>query len=327
MPPQNKDMFQFCVSAPIDELLHQCGSALTQVLNTSKIDELTDLSNTLNTLSNIVKLSKIMIESNIPSQYLELCKANDLSYKNAALMVLTEYTNLSQLELLDFLNKTAVIGDDLWKPYAENPDNITSEMLDKFYNDCGEHHLYLERYYTSMVVHLGPAVRGFIANFAKQIGGKCFDFGGGIGNLTSAISNLGHDNVYLIETDNRQLDFVKWKDEKCGIKNINYIGSDEIANFFEMKETFQFGVALELLEHVMNPPELMESLASLIAPNGYLFLSSSFHVYPHPGHLKSNVQYTDKEDEILKPFGMIRVHFDNPGLPFLFNWKLFQKIN
>ncbi len=105
MPPQNKDMFQFCVSAPIDELLHQCGSALNQALNNSKTNELEDLSNTVNTLSNILKYSKIMIESNIPSQYLELCKANDLSYKNAALMVLTEYTNLSQLELLDFLNK------------------------------------------------------------------------------------------------------------------------------------------------------------------------------------------------------------------------------
>ncbi len=200
-------------------------------------------------------------------------------------------------------------------------------MLDKFYDDCGKHHLYLKRYYNSMIIHLGTAMRGFVSSFANQIGGKCFDFGGGIGNLTAAMSKLGHQNVYLVETDTQQLEFVKWKDEKCGIKNINYIGSDKVVDFFKMKESFQFGISVEVLEHVINPPELMESLANLIAPGGYLFLTSSFHVYPHEGHLKSNVQYTNKEDEILKPFGMDRVHFNNPGLPFLFNWKLFQKIN
>jgi 2-polyprenyl-3-methyl-5-hydroxy-6-metoxy-1,4-benzoquinol methylase len=161
---------------------------------------------------------------------------------------------------------------------------------------------------------------------AQQMGGKCFDFGAGIGNISATMAKLGHDNVYMVETDQKQLDFVKWKDQMCGINNMNYIGSNEIESFFESnKEAFEFGVSVEVMEHVMNPPALLEKICSLIKPGGYLFLTSSFHIYPHPGHLKSNVQYTDKEEEILKPFGFERAHFDSTPIPFLFNWKLFQK--
>jgi SAM-dependent methyltransferase len=197
--------------------------------------------------------------------------------------------------------------------------------LNNYYNQCGNYNLYLERYFSSLNISLATALIGYIALVAHEMGGKCFDFGAGIGNLSSTVAKLGHENVYMVETDQKQLDFVKWKDKKCGINNINYIGLDEIEHFFSLQESFQFGAAIELLEHVIDPIGLMEKLGSLIAPGGYLFLIASFHVYPHAGHLQSNVQYTDKEDEILKPFGFKRVNFDNPAIPFLFNWKLFQK--
>ncbi len=327
MPTHNKNLFQFCTSAPIDELVHQCGSSLTNALNTSNMNELVDLSNTIETLSNIINLSTIVIESNIPSSFLEKCNTSKLSIKDASLLLLQEYANLSQNQLLDFINISDTLSENLWKKYVSDPDNITSEILDNFYDDCGEHHFYLVRYFQSMNISLGAALRGYIAHFAQRLGGKYFDFGGGIGNLTATISKLGHDNIYIVETDEKQLDFVKWKDNKCGIFDINYIGANEIDDFFELhKESFHFGTAIELLEHIIDPPSFLEKLTTLIAPGGYLFLTSSFHVYPHPGHLKSNVQYTDQEDELLKPYGFVRAYFDEPSIPFLFNWKLFQKV-
>lgn len=328
MAQESENMFNFCISGSMDELLHRCGSDLTRILGTSKIEELTKLTNKIDNLSNIIRLSTVVLESNIPSTYMEICKSTNLDIKDAALLTLSEYTKLPQAKLLDIISNANSIGEILWTQYVKDPDAITQELLDGYYNQCGNYNLYLQRYFSSLNVSLGTALIGYVALVANEIGGKCFDFGGGIGNLSASMSKLGHKEVYMVETDTKQLDFVKWKDKKSGIENINYIGLDEIDNFFDSHQaSFRFGAAIELLEHVMDPPALMEKLGSLIEPGGYLFLVNSFHVYPHPGHLKSNIQYTDKEDEILKPLGFVRAEFNDPAIPFLFNWKLFQKVS
>ncbi|MEA2050830.1 MAG: methyltransferase domain-containing protein [Campylobacterota bacterium] len=326
MSINNNNILQFCTSAPTEDLLHKCASELSSSLNSSNINELPILSQKIETLSNIIKFSGFLIDANIPKSYLAKSNKTNLSVKNAALLLLSEYTKLSLNELLEIINNTEMVAQNLWSHYVKDPDNITEEMLNSFYTDCGNNNLFLQRYYSSMNISLGSALRGYIASMATQVGGRFFDFGGGVGDLTATISKAGHKNIYFVDTDQKQLDFVKWKDQQCGLNNINYIGTEEIEDFFKSnKESFNFGTSIELLEHVINPPELMKSLATLIAPGGYLFFTSSFHVYPEPGHLKSNIQYTNKEDEIMKPLGFERVQFNNLPIPFLFNWKLFQK--
>jgi len=326
MSGQNNELLKFSVSGSMDKLLHECGFSTSQAVETSNINELSNLSEKIDMASNILKLSTLVLEANIPKSMLDRTRIAKQSISAASLLTLTEYSKLSNKKILDIINNCSTISNELWSRYSKDPDKITSSLLNDFYNECGNYNLFFERYYSSMVISLGTALRGYIALVAKDIGGKFFDFGGGIGNLSSTVSNLGHKDVYIVETDNKELDFVKWRDKKCGNKNVNYIGSKEIDNFFENnKESFTFGASIEVMEHVLNPPELLEKISGLIAPGGYLFLTSSFHIYPHPGHLKSNVKYTNKEDEILKPYGLERVEFEDVPIPFLFNWKMFQK--
>jgi len=328
MSINNNSLLQFCTSAPTEKLLHQCSFELTQSFNSSNINELSVLSEKVQTLSNFIKFSKVVIESNIPKSNLDKCNKINLSTKNSALLLLEEYTKLSQSELLDIINNTELVAQKLWNKHIKDSSNVTEKMLNNFYTNCGKNNLFLQRYYSSIDISLGTALRGYIASIAVQVGGRFFDFGGGVGDLTASISKLGHKDISFVDTDKKQLDFVKWKDKRCGINNINYIGVDNIKDFFKSnKESFNFATAIELLEHVLNPPKLMKSLASLIAPGGYIFFTSSFHVYPEPGHLESNIKYTNKEDEIMKPLGFERVQLNNLPIPFLFNWKLFKKTN
>ena len=231
--------YNYLTSAPLDELLHQCGLEVKKAINFSNIEKLGDLANKIDRLSNMVHLSEIMIKANIPSSSLEVCKSAGLPIKSAALLTLSEYSKLSQDKIIDIIKNTRVTSEVLWNQFVPDADNVSEEALDGFYNICGNYRLFFSRYYTSMNTTLASSLRGFIALVAQGMGGKYFDFGGGIGNLTAAVSKLGHNDVYLVETDEKQLDFVKWKDKECGITNINYVSSNEIEEFFNMKEQFQ----------------------------------------------------------------------------------------
>jgi SAM-dependent methyltransferase len=326
MHPYKKDLFRFCVSSPIDELLHKCASAVNLAIKSSNPSELDDLTEVIDALSNIIKLSNGVIQANVSADHLNLSRTANLPIESAALMMLADYTQKTHGEILNIMSSSGPLAEELWNRLVEDNPTITPSLLDEYYAECGEKDVYLGRYYNSIKVSLACALRGYIALIAKEIGGKCFDFGGGIGDVTSTMSFLGLEDIYFLESDQKQLDFVRWKDAKCNIKNVKYIGANDFDEFLEAnKETFHFGVSTELLEHVYDPPGVLETMASLLAPGGCLFLTTSFHVYPHPGHLESNVKYTGQEEALLAPYGLTRIPIDNPLIPFLPNWKLFQK--
>ena len=57
--------------------------------------------------------------------------------------------------------------------------------------------------------------------------------------------------------------------------------------------------------------------ASIPSPKGFTSSPDTPTAWERPP------QYTDQEDQLLKPYGFVRAYFDEPSIPFLFNWKLF----
>ena len=62
------------------------------------------------------------------------------------------------------------------------------------------------------------------------------------------------------------------------------------------------GICTEVLEHVVDPPKMIREMFELLHPGGVVFVTSSFGV-PQDSHLKQNLKYAGKEDELMKAAG------------------------
>jgi hypothetical protein len=103
------------------------------VVNSSKISDLESLTKRIDTLSNIIRLSSIVIESNIPSNTLAATKSASLDIKTASLQVLSDYTRLPQSKIIEIITNPSMIGEKLWDQYV-NENKVTEEILNNYYN-------------------------------------------------------------------------------------------------------------------------------------------------------------------------------------------------
>jgi len=318
--------FNFLTSGEVDELLYKCVNQINISLKNSDIDSLNEITRGIQLINNVINLSELVISSIIPRENIEICKKNKLPFLNASLLTIEQFSGESSSVILKNIEQILHKSQMLWKSFVPDEDHVTPEQLDNFYEASGKEKEFYNQYYSATSISLGTALRGFIANIAKNSGKKVFDFGGGIGQITSSMAKLGLEEIYIVETDQEKLDFVQWRDKKCGLLGINYIGRKEIDNFLKNHEgTFDFISSCEVLEHVYDPPELMKLLAKMLKPGGQLFITTSFHVYPHTSHLKKNVKYTGQEEKIFEPLGLLAKPIKNSPIPLLPNWKLFEK--
>jgi hypothetical protein len=56
--------------------------------------------------------------------------------------------------------------------HQHNGQEVTEEILNNYYNQCGNYNLYLERYFSSLNISLVTALIGYIALVAHEMGGK-----------------------------------------------------------------------------------------------------------------------------------------------------------
>jgi hypothetical protein len=63
----------------------------------------------------------------------------------------------------------------------------------------------------------------------------------------------------------------------------------------------------------------------LMRKGGILFLPTSFSQYPYPTHLRRNMVYAGKEDDLLQRFGFERLHVKF-HIPTRGNERIYRKI-
>ena len=151
---------------------------------------------------------------------------------------------------------------------------------------------------------------------------RVFDYGGNSGMLASAMAT--HPRVVeslLIEPRDNLCAFARWRDEKCGIRNVRYLSpEDVVAN---PPEPCGFGVCIEVLEHVFDVEGAVRNIANLLNPGGILFVQASFG-NPHLTSLKRNATYAGREDELMRSAGLEPVQIPLP-LRLLGNQRFYRK--
>lgn len=159
---------------------------------------------------------------------------------------------------------------------------------------------------------------------------KVFDFGGNSGYLAAAMTRANDlDECMLIEENQGMLEFARWRDNLCGIKNVTYkkkseveIEIDKYSNFFDL------GICTEVLEHVYDVEGTVECISRMLRPEGILFLSTSFGLYPESSHLKKNLlHYSGKEEELMAGHGLVKCNNVNLPLPLLGNMGVYIKVS
>lgn len=80
------------------------------------------------------------------------------------------------------------------------------------------------------------------------------DFGGGIGETTIIAAEQGADVTYLDITDSKTMEYAKWRFDKYNVKPKIIGHTEEFGNY-------DLIVAMDVLEHLENPQEMIEKFS------------------------------------------------------------------
>ncbi len=238
----------------------------------------------------------------------------------------SRYLEQSQAEIKALLDNASTIYTERWNEVVPDEDNVTPEQLNIFYNsfpfpvgcflqECAKNNLVLA--YRALPILLADA------NGSKKI----FDFGGNSGLVTSSMASmLDLDVCMLIEENTKMLNFAKWRDDLFGIKNVIYKKESEICSeIADYTGFFDFGVCTEVLEHAYFVEETVAVMAQMLKQGALLYQSASFGLYPEPSHLKKNLCYAGKEDELMNMYGFDRITGLNLPIPVYPNIRIYVK--
>jgi hypothetical protein len=227
-------------------------------------------------------------------------------------------------EIIEILDGSADRGFALWERVVPDEDNPTYEQLSAFYNgrnfpegDCVP---------GILKSNIGTAFRLVPVLIAQRFGLKsAFDYGGGAGLSISALKAHGCERAVLIEENRRMLEFASWRDKESGIEGAEYLPESQLCDDIKAHTNrYDFGVCTEVLEHVIAVEDTVKRMARLIRSGGYLYQTASFGLYPHLSHLKPNLRFAGKEDELMASVGFERVALDI-STPTLASQRLYRR--
>jgi 2-polyprenyl-3-methyl-5-hydroxy-6-metoxy-1,4-benzoquinol methylase len=114
------------------------------------------------------------------------------------------------------------------------------------------------------------------------------DFGGGIGVHSLILSRL--NNVFYYDLESKTKEFAKYINKTMN-GSITFI--DDEKDVYEKK--YDVILALDVLEHLVNPIEAVMKLTNALRPGGYLITTGlDFSIGPNtPMHLVNNLNYKD----------------------------------
>ncbi|MDA8401176.1 MAG: methyltransferase domain-containing protein [Actinomycetota bacterium] len=129
----------------------------------------------------------------------------------------------------------------------------------------------------------------------------------GCGNGVDAIYYLNHGlQVTAFDLPSQHLSLAKHRAQCAGSEaKITFIDGDA-----DRLTAGMFGAVtcFEVLEHVSNPPKLIEQIAAALALGGVALLTESFALVgdKYPSHLPENEQYVGRLDELCGAVGLVR---------------------
>jgi 2-polyprenyl-3-methyl-5-hydroxy-6-metoxy-1,4-benzoquinol methylase len=184
---------------------------------------------------------------------------------------------------------------------------LESEMLEKFYNSDAMNYMQnkiLKSTYAEMLKTIVPS-------------GKLLEIGCSVGYFLDAAKEIGNWKLFGIEPNEKAARYVR---EQLNIKIFNDFADDLLLK----EKFFDAIVSFEVIEHITNPTELIESCYRLLKNNGYLIMSTpningfdfkilkKYHrSYSPPGHCLYFTPQTFQS--LLKRAGFREIIINTPG--------------
>ena len=161
---------------------------------------------------------------------------------------LSEYFGLTEKEVVSYLKKGRKLNADLWKM----SDPKDEEEIRKFYS-------FTPYYIFSLAFwHMQKYQRDFRGQVVKYARGDVLDYGAGIGDLSIDFSKKGL-NVRYADLKGKSFEFANWLFKKHGF-DIKMIDLDKEA----LTQEYDTVVCVDVIEHVVNPQDLLKDLAAHI---------------------------------------------------------------
>ncbi len=125
-------------------------------------------------------------------------------------------------------------------------------------------------------------------------------YGDGLGFDSLALAQAGQRVTYF-EVSERCQQFAQAMFQREGV-SINILNDPEAIE----REAYDAVVCLDVLEHVPDPPQLVQELSRAIRVGGALISHAPFYLV-HPSmatHLRANIQYSGNCDRLYRPFDL-----------------------
>lgn len=116
--------------------------------------------------------------------------------------------------------------------------------------------------------------RAIIANAVKK-GGICLDVGCGAGGLGHVLHKYQDAKVYGIDYDKVALKYAKNTGDYVELYNFSIIDKkgNDYKRFIDAKRKYDYVIFADVIEHVLNPEELLIFFAKFLKPDGKIIVS------------------------------------------------------
>lgn len=201
----------------------------------------------------------------------------------------SEYYELSRKETMRLMKSGRQLNADLWRAFHPKSDQEKNEFYEftPFY------------IFELLCWHMQRDQRNFRNAIVEAAHGEVLDFGGGSGDLTAKLAEVGLSVTYA-DVHGKTFDFAKWlfKKRKLSVKMVN-LSKDRLGGKYDTI------ICIDVIEHVPDPKETLYMIVSLLNRGGSLIITNlevEEILETHPMHNKVDFG----AEEYLASHGFIR---------------------
>ncbi len=228
----------------------------------------------------------------------------------SAIAELAAYTG----EPLDVVKaKLPAAGEALTEEWRST-ERKSEVAVDAFYHET-EHFIYDLSHFNYASMYMGW--RGAVYNLCQQVSDalpafEVLDYGGGIGTSLLELSDLPGVHMTYADLPGKTYDYANWRFQQRGL-NVRSIalGDDDPLS----GRLFDVIVCMEVIEHLVEPEQVVKYLIDHLKPGGLLILTVTFYA-PEPDMMHLNLdRYTGEGFyQIVQDMGMMELTKFSPRI-------------